>query len=63
VKKVPYIASMLLVALSTAGAMVVGQSFAAQSDKAPCTDTSKPQAMSDQSSELQRFFEELQHAD
>ena len=37
-KKLPFVASMLLVALSTAGAMVVGQSFAAQNDKAPCAD-------------------------
>lgn len=57
-KKVSYIASMLLVALSTAGAMVVGQSFAAQSDKAPCADTSKAQAHSDQSPELPSFFYE-----
>jgi len=40
-KKVSFVASMLLVALSTAGVMVAGQSFAAQNDKAPCVDVSK----------------------
>lgn len=64
-KKVSYIASMLLVALSTAGVMVVGQSFAEQ-NQAPCVDTSKPRAMSqqsEQSTELQNYFKELERAD
>lgn len=39
-KKLSFVASMLLVSLSTAGAMVAGQSFAAQSDTAPCAHTS-----------------------
>jgi hypothetical protein len=61
VKKVSYVASMLLVALSTAGAMVIGQSFAAQNDKTPCVDTSKSQAKSDpKSDESQKFPQFMQ---